>query len=141
MNVTIANNEKKRNDAYAVRKKVFVDEQNVPVEEEIDQYEDEATHIVVYDQNHPVGAGRFRIVDGYGKIERICVLPSHRQHGVGKQIMLYMEHVASTHDVNKLKLNAQTQAEAFYQKLGYKTISDEFLDAGIPHVTMIKETH
>ncbi|MBM7702524.1 GNAT family N-acetyltransferase [Metabacillus iocasae] len=138
MNILIADNEKQRNDAYAVRKQVFVDEQNVPIEEEIDQHEDEAAHIVVYDQDQPVGAGRFRVVDGYGKVERICVLSSHRKYGVGKQIMLYMEQVASAHDVHKLKLNAQTQAEGFYQKLGYETVSGEFLDAGIPHVTMVR---
>ena len=138
MNIKQTSNEQELQDAFYVRKQVFVEEQQVPLEEEIDQYEDKAVHVVLYDAQQPVGAGRFRIVDGYGKVERICVMPSHRKSGAGKIIMMEMEHIARQHSMNKLKLNAQTHAEGFYQKLGYETVSGEFLDAGIPHVTMVK---
>lgn len=125
-------------DAYFVRKTVFVDEQQVPLEEEIDQHEDEATHVVLYDDNQPSGAGRVRIVDGYGKIERICVMKSARKKGVGKVIVTKLEELATKQGVKKLKLNAQTHAIPFYNKLGYEVVSEEFMDAGIPHVTMVK---
>lgn len=139
MNARIVTTEKEMQDAYYVRKVVFVSEQNVPLEEEIDQYEDDATHIVLYDNHIPVGAGRFRVIDGIGKVERICVLSSHRSKGAGKVIMNTIEELAVEQGISTLKLNAQTHAENFYKKLGYETVSpDVFLDAGIPHVTMKK---
>ncbi|KMJ58196.1 acetyltransferase [Bacillus sp. LL01] len=139
MHVQLVDNEKELQDAYSVRKTVFVEEQNVPLVEEIDQYEEDATHFVLYDEDQPVGAGRFRIVEGKGKVERICVLPSYRSSkGAGRLIMDTIEEYAKTKEMHVLKLNAQTHAEAFYAKLGYETVSDIFLDAGIPHVTMTK---
>ncbi|WP_099364873.1 GNAT family N-acetyltransferase [Fredinandcohnia onubensis] len=139
MEARIVTNNKERDDAYTIRKVVFVDEQKVPLEEEIDQFEDEATHVVLYDYNEPVGAGRFRVLDEYGKVERICVLTSHRKKGAGNLIMHKMEDIAKERGISKLKLNAQTHAENFYKKLGYETVSGLFMDAGIPHVTMVKE--
>jgi predicted GNAT family N-acyltransferase len=127
------------NDALLVRRIVFIEEQHVSEEEEIDEFEQEATHFVLYDDGKPIGAGRFRIVDhGLGKIERICVLPQYRGRGAGKLIMKTIERFAKQQGVPKVKLNAQTHAESFYQKLGYKTVSDVFMEAGIPHVTMVK---
>ncbi|WP_456275814.1 GNAT family N-acetyltransferase [Bacillus sp. AK128] len=141
LKVKVVTNEQEFADALKVRRIVFVDEQQVPEEEEIDQYENECTHVVMYDdEKEPVAAGRLREVDGIGKMERICVLSSHRNLGLGKHIMDALEKVARDKGFHKLKLNAQTHAEGFYEKLGYKTISDDvFMDAGIPHVTMIKE--
>lgn len=138
MEVKIALTEKEQNDAYLVRKVVFVEEQNVPLEEEIDQYEQDSTHFVVYDQHDPIAAGRFRIIDGYGKVERICVLSSYRSKGVGKLLMDMIESVSSDKGISKLKLNAQTHAIPFYERLNYHVVSDEFMDAGIPHRTMEK---
>lgn len=140
LNVQLVSAEKQLEDAYNVRKIVFVDEQKVPLEEEIDEYESDAAHFVLYDGEDAVGAGRFRVVDGYGKVERICVLPTYRtSKGSGRLIMNAIEAYAAEQGVKKLKLNAQTHAEGFYSKLGYETVSDIFMDAGIPHVTMVKE--
>ena len=124
-------------DALLVRRAVFIDEQGVSEEEEIDAFERESVHFVLYDDDKPIAAGRFRTIDGVGKIERICVLPSYRGRGIGKQMMEVIEQYAKQH-VTKVKLNAQTHAEPFYKQLGYETVSDVFLDAGIPHVTMVK---
>ncbi|MBE4909448.1 GNAT family N-acetyltransferase [Bacillus luteolus] len=139
MEAIVVSNEEQMKDAYSVRRIVFIDEQQVPEEEEIDQYEKDATHVVLYEDNQPIGAGRFRSLDGIGKIERICVLKEFRNKGAGKVIMDKMEEIAKGKGISKLKLNAQTHAEKFYLNLGYTTTSDIFMDAGIPHVTMIKE--
>ncbi|WML38820.1 GNAT family N-acetyltransferase [Neobacillus sp. OS1-2] len=139
MKVKIVENQNELEDAFSVRKIVFVEEQNVPLEEEIDQFEDEATHFVMYQEGAPVGAGRFRIVDGYGKVERICVMKGARKTGTGKALMNEIESYAQMQGLHKLKLNAQTQAIPFYARLGYEVVSEEFMDAGIPHRTMIKE--
>ncbi|KOP81772.1 GNAT family N-acetyltransferase [Cytobacillus solani] len=139
MEVKIVSNDNQLQEAFSIRKKVFVEEQQVPLEEEIDQYEDEAVHFLLYDQNLPIGAGRFRPVDGFGKVERICVLEDHRKSGSGKAIMDKIEEYGKREGYKKLKLNAQTHAIPFYNKLGYEIVSEEFLDAGIPHRTMIKK--
>ncbi|GLB58945.1 GNAT family N-acetyltransferase [Cytobacillus sp. NCCP-133] len=138
MEVKIVSTEQELQDAFSVRKQVFIHEQNVPEEEEIDKYEDEASHFVLYDSGKPAGAGRFRIVDGVGKVERICVLKENRKGGSGKAIMKKIEEYAKEKGLKALKLNAQTQAIPFYGKLGYEVVSEEFLDAGIPHRTMKK---
>jgi predicted GNAT family N-acyltransferase len=137
--VKIVSNDNQLQEAFSIRKKVFVDEQLVPLEEEIDQYEEESIHFLLYDENLPIGAGRFRSVDGIGKVERICVLENHRKSGSGKAIMDKIEEYGKSEGYRKFKLNAQTHAIPFYSKLGYEIISDEFLDAGIPHRTMIKQ--
>ncbi|PLR78790.1 GNAT family N-acetyltransferase [Bacillus sp. V3-13] len=138
MKVTTVSTEKELQDAFTVRKKVFVEEQQVPEEEEIDQFESSAVHFVLYDDETPAGAGRFRIVDGFGKVERICVLQEYRKTGAGKAIMAAIEEYASNKGITALKLNAQTHAIPFYSRLGYEVASEEFLDAGIPHKTMKK---
>lgn len=127
-------------DAFKIRKIVFVEEQKVPIELELDEFEDTATHFVGYGSNNePIAASRLRFIDDYGKLERICVLKEHRGKNFGKQIILEMEQYVKEHGYTKTKLNAQSYAEPFYKKLGYETVSDEFIDAGIPHVTMVKK--
>ena len=139
MEAIIAKTDEQMNDAYTIRRIVFIDEQQVPEEEEFDQYENESIHVVLYETQNPIGNGRFRTIDGIGKVERICVLESARNKGAGKVIMEKMEQIARSEGISKLKLNAQTHAEKFYKNIGYTTVSDIFMDAGIPHVAMVKE--
>ncbi|MEW8971514.1 GNAT family N-acetyltransferase [Mesobacillus jeotgali] len=138
MEVKIVTNEQELADAFEVRKTVFIHEQNVPEEEEIDQFESDSIHFVLYDNGKAAGAGRFRVLDGVGKVERICVLKENRKNGAGVAVMNKIEEYAKSQGISTLKLNAQTHAIPFYSKLGYETVSEEFLDAGIPHKTMKK---
>lgn len=139
MTVKVVENQQELNDAFSIRKIVFIHEQQVSAEEEMDQYDDTAVHFVQYEDNQAIGAGRFRTIDGIGKVERICVLKEKRKTGAGKAIMQKIEEYAKEHGFHLLKLNAQTHAIPFYTGLGYEIISEEFLDAGIPHRTMQKE--
>lgn len=139
MEVKLVTNKKELEDAYNVRKIVFVEEQKVPMELEIDEFESEAAHFVLYDNDEPIGAGRFRIIDNIGKVERVCVKKEKRKSGAGQIIMEKIEQYAQEKGLPKLKLNAQIQAIPFYSRLGFTVSSDEFLDAGIPHKTMFKE--
>ncbi|RLQ97155.1 GNAT family N-acetyltransferase [Falsibacillus albus] len=135
----IVNGDQELMQAFSVRRKVFIDEQKVPAEEEIDQFEQSCTHFLLLEDDNPIGAGRFRIIDGKGKVERICVLNQFRGNGAGKLIMDKIEEYAKDGSVEYLKLNAQTHAIPFYERLGYEVISEEFLDAGIPHKSMQKQ--
>jgi predicted GNAT family N-acyltransferase len=139
LNIELVTTEQQLKDAFDVRTAVFVHEQHVPLEEEMDEHDETATHIVMYDNDKPIGAARLRIIDRYGKLERICILKSYRKFGYGKHIVHKLEEIAREQNVSKSKLNAQTQAEGFYKKLGYETVSDVFMDANIPHVTMTKQ--
>ena len=127
---------------FSIRKEVFVKEQGVPLSDEFDQFDhldSTCKHILVFYNGQPVGTGRLRIVEEYGKLERICVLQEFRQFGLGKTIVQALEEIAKTQGVSKVKLHGQKHAEGFYHKLGYQTASDIFMEDGIPHILMTKE--
>lgn len=139
MKVIEVTNKNQYEDALAVRHEVFVGEQNVPEDLEIDEHEDDSIHFVAYNHEQPVGAGRLRPVDNKGKVERICVIKSHRGKQMGAAIMEKVENTAREKGLDILVLNAQTHATDFYRNLGYEVTSDhEFMDAGIPHLEMRK---
>lgn len=128
--------------AFHIRKEVFVKEQGVPLADEFDEFDTldaPCKHILVFYNEQPVGTGRLRVVEGYGKLERICILENHRKFGLGKVIVNALEEVAKEQGVEKVKLHGQTHAEGFYQKLGYETASDVFMEDGIPHILMTKQ--
>lgn len=140
MEIKLVETDKELNHVYAVRKTVFVEEQNVPAEMEIDQYEAEAVHFVCYDkEGTAIGAARLRLFSDYGKLERICVLQAYRGQNIGKAIIRKMEDKIRQENIWQATLNAQTHAIDFYKKIGYEVVSQPFMDAGIPHVTMEKQ--
>ncbi|MCG7344621.1 GNAT family N-acetyltransferase [Sporosarcina sp. ACRSL] len=137
--VKIARSDREREDAFEVRKKVFVDEQGVPMSLEIDEFDKTAAHFIVYDGQKPIGAGRIREIDkGIGKVERVCVVKELRGKHLGNLIMHELEKHAKSVGMTKIVLNAQAYAIPFYEKLGYIVTSPEFMDADIPHREMEK---
>ncbi|MFE4707722.1 GNAT family N-acetyltransferase [Peribacillus simplex] len=127
--------------AFQIRKEVFVEEQGFPLESEFDEYDTLnafSEHILVYYNEEPVGTGRLRVVDGLGKLERICILEPYRKFGLGKIIIKTLEEIAKKKEISQVKLHGQTQAEGFYKKLGYQTSSEVFMEDGGPHLLMIK---
>ena len=128
--------------ALQIRKEVFVHEQGVPLEIEIDEYDTldgQCEHVLVYYNGEPVGTGRFRIIDGLAKAERICVLKPYRKFGLGRKVLDALEEIAIEKGFSQIRLHGQTHVEGFYNKLGYQTLSDVFLEHDIPHVLMIKD--
>lgn len=128
--------------AFYIRKEVFVKEQGVPLEDEFDEFDTldgKCEHILVFHQEEAVGTGRLRVVEGQGKLERICILQPYRNLGLGKVIIQTLEEIAKELELNRVKLHGQTQAEGFYQKFGYQTTSDVFIEDGIPHILMTKD--
>ncbi|MEW8978728.1 MAG: GNAT family N-acetyltransferase [Symbiobacterium sp.] len=127
--------------ALAIRRKVFIEEQKVPPEEEMDGLDESAAHVLALDPDgRPVATGRL-IPYGHrtGKLQRIAVLAEVRGQGYGRAVVEALEEIGRAMGFTRFVLGAQTHAEAFYRKLGYRTTSPEvFLDAGIPHVHMEK---
>ena len=135
----IVENEKMMNDALMIRKKVFVEEQGVPLQNEIDSFESIATHIVGYDQHGlPFATARFRNVDNDAKIERVAILKNHRNKGYGKALMKAIETFAQSKGFSTLKLNAKCHARPFYESLNYIAVGDIFLEEKIEHIAMKK---
>nr|WP_017811282.1 MULTISPECIES: GNAT family N-acetyltransferase [Paenibacillus] len=125
-----------------IRKIVFVNEQGVPLADEYDEWDNYSAgipHIIAYDGEQPVGTARLREVDGIAKLERICVVDTHRKYGIGQMLVQKLEEMSKSHGLTRAKLHGQTQARGFYERLGYTADSDEFLEDGIPHIRMIKE--
>ena len=138
--VKVAETQSEKEQAFDVRRKVFVDEQGVSSDIEFDEWDDSAVHFIGYDLQQPIAAGRLRTIEqGVGKAERICVLSEYRSHGIGAMVMEAVEEEAYQQGIHMLRLNAQTNAVPFYENLGYEAISGEFMDAGIPHKKMEKE--
>ncbi|OLZ42055.1 acetyltransferase [Natrinema saccharevitans] len=139
LEVRIADADREREDAFAVRREVFVAEQGVDEELEYDDHDETATHFVAYDRAEPIGAARLReYEDGVGKVERVAVLESHRDEGVGRALMDALERRAADEGLTTLKLHSQTRAADFYRELGYERRGSVFEEAGIPHVEMRK---
>src|SRR5690625_2779617 len=141
MIVTVVNNRIDKKHVLNIRHAVFVNEQKVPIEEEIDEFDesDSVIHLLGTHQSTPIAASRIRFLDNYAKLERIAVLKEFRGKQFGADMVKAMEEVILTQDCIHAVLNAQTYAEEFYKKLGYTKISDVFMDAGIPHITMNKK--
>ncbi|HLS61458.1 MAG TPA: GNAT family N-acetyltransferase [Virgibacillus sp.] len=138
MNIKIATSKEERNRVFQIRKSVFVEEQQVPLELELDEYEDDAIHFIGIQDDMPMAASRLRWSGEYGKLERICILKHLRGQSYGKQLIEAMEQTIQEHGYSKAILGAQTHAVSFYERLGYQVVSEEFIDAGIPHVIMSK---
>ncbi len=122
-----------------IRRKVFIEEQNISEELEIDGKDPEAIHFLLKHFSQPIATARAReIENGVYKIERVAVLKEFRTYGYGKLIMEKIEQALKTKGVKELVLNSQLYVSKFYEKLGYKSISDIFQEAEIEHIKMKK---
>ncbi len=123
-----------RDELIRLRTKVFVDEQNVPASLESDGRDHECLHVKALIDGIIIGTGRL-LPDGH--IGRMCVLGEYRNRGVGNAMLknLVQQAADSGHDI--VSANSQTTAIPFYEKFGFTSDSDEFIEAGIPHRRMI----
>jgi len=126
-------------DALSIRKDVFVKEQNVPLEEEIDNIDRRAVHIIVYEDEIPIGTGRVFKEKRKWFAGRLAVIEEKRGCGIGKLMMVKLIDFAREKGAKKLYLYAQTYICNFYRELGFTEIGDVFMDAGIPHIEMYKK--
>jgi predicted GNAT family N-acyltransferase len=122
-------------DAKAIRLEVFVQEQGVPPELEMDNNDAVCVHAVAYDASGtPVGTGRL-LPDGH--IGRMAVRKVARGSGVGGLLLQGLMAQAQARGDKTVVLGAQTHAAPFYVKHGFVVRGEEFIEAGIPHVEMI----
>lgn len=114
-----------------VRRQVFIDEQGVPEELEIDDLDPRCLHVKAsISKAGIIGTARL-LPSGY--IGRMCVLKAFRGKGAGGLMLSFLIDYARQNNDNYLKLNAQIGALCFYQRFGFKTDSEIFMEAGIKH--------
>jgi predicted GNAT family N-acyltransferase len=125
---------------FEIRTEVFVGEQNVPADLEIDGQDDAARHFAVKADGEIIATCRVRLMGSAAKIERVAVLKDFRSKGVGRVLMKYLlTELRKSGDIQLFKLSSQSYAVPFYEKLGFKTRGGEYMDAGIPHYDMVLE--
>jgi predicted GNAT family N-acyltransferase len=123
---------------FQIRMTVFVAEQNVPPELEMDAYDSTAIHYLALIDGAPVATARALDKSGLAKIGRVAVLRQFRGQGIGAALMNFIHEDLERRGFQTLILEAQTYAIGFYEKLGYEAHGGEFLDAGIPHRHMTR---
>ena len=122
-----------QNDAKLIREQVFIQEQQIAVEDEWDAEDTVSVHFVVYDQDQPIATARLLKNNSVG---RVAVLKSHRGVGIGKLLMQQIIQKAKHEQREFLKLSSQVHAIQFYTGLGFKVEGEQYLDCGIPHIDM-----
>lgn len=117
-----------------IRFQVFVNEQHVPADMELDEYDARCDHLLAFDeQGTAVGTARL-LPDGH--IGRMAVLAEHRGQGLGTLLLNDILALAQSRGLRAIVLHAQIHAVSFYEKHRFQVVGDEFMEAGIPHVQM-----
>ena len=140
MDIVLATN-KNIDRCFEIRYKVFVEEQKVPIEIEIDEYDkkDDVNHFLIVQNNQYVGTFRCLYENSETiHLQRLCILKEFRGLDLGQSALSFIEEYYKKKGIKKVILNAQISAIPFYEKSNYNIISDEFEEAGIIHKTMEK---
>jgi len=119
--------------AWKIRKKVFVEEQEVDESMEW-EHEEESTHFLAFIDGNAVGTARWRDSGKGIKLERFAVLSDYRAKGVGAALVEAV--LADLPAGNRIYLHAQAAAEKFYARFGFKPAGPLFYEAGIAHYLM-----
>lgn len=137
IHVRVADWQKDNADIRRIREAVFIAEQSVPPELEWDAEDAGALHFLALEGDYPIGTARL-LSDG--EIGRLSVLKDWRGLKVGDTLLQFVIAEAESRDLTEQKLSAQVYATAFYERFGFTVVSDEFLEAGLPHVDMVRNS-
>ncbi|BAN48235.1 GNAT family N-acetyltransferase [Metapseudomonas resinovorans] len=138
IHVRVADWQKDNADLRRIREAVFIAEQSVAPELEWDTEDVDAVHFLAFERDYAIGTARL-LPDGH--IGRVSVLKDWRGLKVGDRLLQAAIAEAERRGLQRQMLSAQVHATAFYERHGFKVVSSEFLEAGIPHVDMVRESH
>lgn len=122
-----------------IRRIVFIDEQGVSFEDDVDGRDPDAFHLLASVQGKPVGTARLFLSGEVGKIGRVAVLKDYRGRGIGQELVRFAVDELARRGAARAMLGAQTSALGFYEALGFLPFGPEFIDAGMPHREMVRE--
>ena len=137
LDIRFTQNNKDMLSCLNLRRTVFIEEQNVPENEEVDGDDPNCDHILLTISDDPVGAARLKYYDNFVKVQRVCVLKNYRGQGIGSNIINFIiKHIEKNDIRNSVRLGSQIHALEFYKGLGFVEFGEEYLDAGILHKDM-----
>lgn len=126
-----------------IRKKVFIEEQHVPIEierDEFDQLTEKCHHFIILIGEQAVGTIRVKLLPNNNiQLQRFCLLKEYRKKGIGGQVLFEIENYYKAKGMKKIIFDAQCHAIPLYLACGYHEVSNVFLEAGIEHKKMEKE--
>jgi predicted GNAT family N-acyltransferase len=137
ISVSRVSSKKELEKAFGIRMRVFVREQGVPKEIEMDRDDDRALHFLAFAAGKAVGTARIVMRHGRAKIGRMAVLKGYRGRGVGKKLLKRAVAAARRRRAQTIYLHAQVPVIGFYEILGFQCAGPVFEEAGIPHRKMI----
>jgi len=137
INIKFVDNEEELDNCLSIRKKVFIEEQKISEEIELDDDQVNAISVCAIMNEMYVGTARYRETSSGIKLERFAVLNNYRGQGIGKALVKFM--VDKIDGKKKIYLHAQEAVVDFYLPLGFEKINARFYEAGIPHWKMIKK--
>src|SRR5579871_6025718 len=112
--------------AYAIRRRVFIEEQGVPAELELDQDDLSALHVLAVADGQSIGCARMMLRPDGAKIGRMAVLADRRGRGVGRAVLLHLLTAARQYGAKRAYLHAQIAVEGFYLKSGFQPVGKVF---------------
>jgi len=136
INIKFVDNEEELDICLSIRRRVFIEEQEIPEEIEMDDASVSAVSIYALLNKEYVGTARYRETESGIKLERFAVLSEYRGLGIGRDLVQFMiDHLGKRKNIY---LHAQEEVVNFYLLLGFEKVDDRFYEAGIPHWKMIK---
>jgi predicted GNAT family N-acyltransferase len=127
--------ERARDLASPIRFEVFVREQRVPAEIELDEHDAVSLHALAFEGTSAIGTGRL-LPDGH--IGRMAILKAWRRRGIGAAILKALVDAAARRGEREIALSAQLHAVEFYRAHGFETVGEVYEEAGIPHQAMVR---
>jgi ElaA protein len=125
--------------AFSIRLRVFVREQRVPADVELDADDRQATHLLATVSGKAVGTARIVIKKRRAKVGRMAVLKGYRSKGIGTALLKRAIGLARRRRAKTIYLHAQVPVVGFYEEMGFCSVGRVFMEAGIPHRKMILE--
>jgi predicted GNAT family N-acyltransferase len=134
--IEVGDDRSRMEQAWALRRRVFIEEQHVPEEIELDADDARAVHALALEGGRPVGCGRMLARGDHVKIGRMAVLAERRAAGIGRRVLQFLVDLARQRGFHRAVLDAQVHAEGFYLKQGFIPVGEVFEEAGIMHRKM-----
>lgn len=122
--------------AFDIRTEVFIKEQGIERDVEMDGTDKYAKNMILIKDNKPIGTSRLIVIDNKMYIGRVAVLKEYRKKGYATHMINFLLNEAKNMGYNEVFIHAQTYAKSFYEKIGFKQFGEEFLEANIPHIHM-----
>jgi predicted GNAT family N-acyltransferase len=127
-------------EAFKVRREVFVGEQGISENLVFDRHDREALHMVVKNRARVIGSARVQfLADNQAKLERMAILNRYRHKGIGREMLLFSDAVWNDRRVRQVVIHAQLEVVPFYKSCGFDEVGLPFREAGIEHINMRRQ--